>query len=49
MTKQLRNLPVRKLAAEAVCKSIDPHHKGSGGAWAFYDGEAHDAWKKASA
>ncbi len=45
--RQLAALPIRTLAAEAVCVSIDANKRGSGGAFGWYDGEAHDAWKKA--
>lgn len=41
------NLPLKARAADAVCASIESPRMGSGGAWGWYDGEAHDAWKKA--
>lgn len=40
-------LPVKSLAADAVCASLDSTHQGSGGAYGYYDGEALDAWRKA--
>lgn len=40
-------LPIKALAADAVCASIGSARQGSGGAFGWYDGEAHDAWKKA--
>jgi len=42
---KVRALPSRLAAAEAVCRSINTIRSGSGGAFAHYDGAAHDAWK----
>jgi hypothetical protein len=47
LAAKVAQLPLRALAAEAVCASIEKPQRGSGGAYGRYDGEALDAWKKA--
>ena len=44
---EVASFPERTRLAEKVLASIDPHHGGKGGTWAWFDGEALDAWRRA--
>lgn len=46
---EAQTIPERTRLAEHVCRSINPHHQGSGGTWVWIDGAAWDAWKAAVA
>jgi hypothetical protein len=48
LAARVANLGLANAAAHTVCASIDSARVGSGGAWGHYDGEAHDAWKRAT-